>query len=167
MNNDFEKANLIQNGYFYTFKLNSDKFVVGWDKQPLIYCLGDWEKNINCFVGLNIHKMPISERVKFILDLNNNYPFINKEKSDDEIRCAASINEIDSYFRKYRQCIRYYNRKNILNPYRIKNNCVHYYIEYDGDPMGCDRSKIMSDYYLTENDNVDNQSEESNDKEGK
>jgi hypothetical protein len=44
--------------------------------------------------------------------------------------------------------IRYYNKTNILNPYRVKNQAVPLYIEYDGDIIMKNPGTVMNKYFL-------------------
>ena len=44
--------------------------------------------------------------------------------------------------------IRYYNKKNILNPYRVLNKAVPLYIEYDGDIIMKNPGTVMNKYLL-------------------
>ena len=88
MNENFEKTTRIVNGYWYTFEYhNAKETVPGYDRFPMIYCIGPSTKNLNVFEALNLHHLPLSARIEFmvsyqgepvvtvcnIIDLSNHY----------------------------------------------------------------------------------------------
>ena len=55
MENYFENVGKIVNGYWYTFEYhNKHETVPGYDKFPLVYCIGPSTKNLNCFIVIKV-----------------------------------------------------------------------------------------------------------------
>ena len=70
---------------------------------------------------------------------------------DADTRKVFTREEILSYFGSgigIQNAIRFYNKKNILNPYRVLNKAVPLYLEYDGDIMMKNPGTIMNKYLL-------------------
>ena len=70
---------------------------------------------------------------------------------NEDIRKVFTTEEVLSYFGAglgLQNAIRFYNKKNILNPYRVLNKAVPLYIEYDGDIMMKNPGTIMNKYLL-------------------
>ena len=147
MNNDFERTTRIVNGYWYTFEYHNQKETVpGYDRFPLIYCIGPSTKNLNCFEALNLHHLPLAVRIEFMCRFDKLSHF-----RDEDIRKVFTTEEVLSYFGAglgLQNAIRFYNKKNILNPYRVLNKAVPLYIEYDGDIMMKNPGTIMNKYLL-------------------
>lgn len=144
---DFEKTTRIVNGYWYTFEYhNSKETVPGYDKFPMIYCIGPSTKNLNVFEALNLHHLPLGARIEFMVRFDKLTNF-----RDADTRKVFTKEEIISYFGSgigIQNAIRFYNKKNILNPYRVLNKAVPLYLEYDGDIMMKNPGTIMNKYLL-------------------
>lgn len=147
MNNDFERTTSIVNGYWYTFEYHNQKETVpGYDRFPLIYCIGPSTKNLNCFEALNLHHLPLEVRIEFMCRFDKLSHF-----RDEDIRKVFTTEEVLSYFGAglgLQNAIRFYNKKNILNPYRVLNKAVPLYLEYDGDIMMKNPGTVMNKYLL-------------------
>lgn len=147
MNPDFERTSLIVNGYWYTFEYHNQKeSVPGYDRFPLIFCIGPSTKNLNCFEALNLHHLTLNARVEFLIRFDKLSHF-----RDEDIRTVYTTEEIISYFGAglgLQNAIRFYNKKNILNPVRVLNKAVPNYIEYDGDIIMKNPGTIMNKYLL-------------------
>ena len=71
MSNDFERTTRIINGYWCTFEYHNQKETVpGYDRFPMIYCIGPSTKNLNCFEALNLHHLPLEVRIEFMCRLH-------------------------------------------------------------------------------------------------
>lgn len=143
MSDYFEPSNMIKNGYWYTFTYSPKGTNIGFDRFPFIYCIEPSLTAVNNFCGLNIHFLPMNDRIKFILEFEKATTFIASDK-----RCIFNKNDIINLFPAAGQAIRYYNRKNIENVYRIKNQFVPRFIDYDGDFIMKDPGTIMNKYLL-------------------
>lgn len=147
MNENFEKTSSIVNGYWYTFEYhNAKESVPGYDRFPFIYCIGPSTKNLNCFQALNLHHLPLSVRIDFMVRFDKLTHF-----RDDDIRKVFTCEELLDNFGQgigLQNAIRYYNKKNILNPYRVLNKAVPLYLEYNGDIIMKDPGTIMNKYLL-------------------
>ena len=52
----------------YTFEYHNQKeSVPGYDRFPLIFCIGPSTKNLNCFEALNLHHLPLNARIEFLI----------------------------------------------------------------------------------------------------
>lgn len=146
MNSDFVVTNNIVNGYWYTFEYKSTKTTPGYDRFPMIYCIGPSIKNLNCFEALNLHHLPLEVRIEFVCRFDKLSHF-----RDEDIRKVFTTEEVLSYFGAglgLQNAIRFYNKKNILNPYRVLNKAVPLYLEYDGDIMMKNPGTVMNKYLL-------------------
>ena len=80
MEEDFELTNYVVNGYWYTFQYLSKKEKEGYDRDCFIYCIGPFEKNINCFWGINLHHLTLSNRIRLFEKMLSDQQFIRDEK---------------------------------------------------------------------------------------
>ena len=90
--------------------------------------------------------MPLEVRMEFLVRFDKLSHFRN-----EDIRFVYTTEELLSYFGAglgLKNAIRFYNKKNILNPYRIINSAVPYYIEYDGDIIMKNHGTIINKYLL-------------------
>ena len=140
----FEPVTKIVDGYFYTFNYTALKDDPKYDKMPFILCLGPHPKSLNCFLGINLHRVPLEVRVKFLLFLNQHFDMQN---GDERIADFITMDGLKNTFPEVRAAIRSYNRKGVRNSYRIKGCDVGRYIEYDGDFMMKEPSDIMNEYW--------------------
>ena len=75
MNENFEKTSRIVNGFWYTFEYhNANDSVPGYDRFPMIYCIGPSTKNLNCFEALNLHHLPLGARIEFMIRFDKLMP---------------------------------------------------------------------------------------------
>lgn len=147
MDENFENAGKIVNGYWYTFEYhNAKETVPGYDRFPFVYCIGPSTKNLNCFQAINLHHLPLSVRIEFLIrfDKLSNFREADTRKVYTE---AQILNNFGSGL-GLQNAIRYYNKTNILNPYRVKNQAVPLYIEYDGDIIMKNPGEVMNKYFL-------------------
>ena len=94
MSNDFERTTRIVNGYWYTFEYHNQKETVpGYDRFPMIYCIGPSTKNLNCFEALNLHHLPLEVRIEFMCRFDKLSHF-----RDEDIRKVFTTEEVLSYF---------------------------------------------------------------------
>lgn len=143
MNTDFERAKLIQDGYFYTFKY--DTITTGYDNNPFVFCLQPDTRNINNVVCLNLHHLPVSKRAEFLVFLDTMY---NIKDAGDKRLYAVDAKYVMNVLREFVPAIRYYDRKKINNLYRIKAKDVGKYIEYEGGIIGKDpKTTVMNKYW--------------------
>ena len=144
MNSDFVVTNNIVNGYWYTFEYKSTKTTPGYDRFPFIYCIQPSEKNLNCFLGLNLHHLPLPQRIDFMIAFDKISNF-----READIRKVYTKEFLTTLFPNCFSAIRYYNKKNIWNPVRVLNKSVPLYLEYNGDITMSSPSQLMNKYLLT------------------
>lgn len=141
----YEKTSKIVNGYWYSFEYHNGKETVpGYDKFPFIYCIGPSTTNLNCFVGLNLHHLPLTIRMAFLVRFDELSHF--RESDIRYVYTEDFIVKDLGVGLGIKNAVRYYNKKNILNPYRIHNKAVPLFVEYDGDIIMKDPSYIMNKY---------------------
>jgi len=90
--------------------------------------------------------LPLEVRIEFMCRFDKLSHF-----RDEDIRKVFTTEEVLSYFGAglgLQNAIRFYNKKNILNPYRVLNKAVPLYIEYDGDIMMKNPGTVMNKYLL-------------------
>lgn len=143
MTNDFEVTKNIVNGYWYTFEYIPETFTKGYDRFPFIYCIGPSETNLNCFLALNLHHLPLQYRIEFMVLFDKLSNFRN-----EDTRKIYTKNDLINLYPGCQDAIRFYNKKNILNPMRVLNKCVPNYLEYDGDILMSNPSELMNKYLL-------------------
>ena len=153
---DFEKVERVQDGYFYTFGYTALRDDPMYDKTPFILCLGP-AKHPNCFVGINFHRVPLAERIKFLLFLDQHF---NMKTGDDRIVDFITMDGLKYSFPEIRSAIRVYNRKQVQQIYRVPGRDVGKYIEYNGDFMMKEPSDIMNQYWRDYAGNVNSNREE-------
>lgn len=125
---DFELTNKIVNGYWYIFDYDSSSKEIGYDQQPLVFCIEPSQKNINVFVGLNLHHFPESARKEIYMKMVTASGFNKNEE-----RHLLSLDTILNLINYTHLGIRHYNRKNIRNAYRIKNKELGKYLSFEGN----------------------------------
>lgn len=133
MKEDLELTNSIVNGWWYTFLYDcSDNQVkkVGYDREPLIYCISPDDKNINCFWGINLHHLKTAKRIKLFEKMLS-----DKQFNRDEKRYFYTVEQILSYINevnpKYAG-IRCYDRRKVKSAFRIKNQEIGKYLNSEG-----------------------------------
>ena len=122
MEEDFELTNYVVNGYWYTFQYLSKKEKEGYDRDCFIYCIGPFEKNINCFWGINLHHLDLSNRIRLFEKMLSDQQFIRDEKRYffNKETLMAYLHEQDPKMAG----IRVYDRRNASQIYRVKNEAV-------------------------------------------
>ena len=120
-------ADSIVNGYFYTFiyKAKDVRDVV--DEVPLIYCIGPSTKNINNFVGLNLHHLSIPMRETLLRGMER-----TKSAITSGSRTIFSESELNSILPGCKIAIREYSRKRVYQCYKIDTKEIPLYIYGDG-----------------------------------
>lgn len=142
MNKDFERTSEVVNGYFYTYAYKAIHEDPAYDELPFIYCLAPHPKSQNCFVGINLHHLPTSERIDFLIELEKLYHIL-----DNEERAIVDIDVIRRTMPSAKLALRVYNRKNVRRCYRVLNKAVGRYIDNDGDIYLAKPSTIMNKYW--------------------
>lgn len=146
MEEDFELTNYVVNGYWYTFQYLSKKEKEGYDRDCFIYCIGPFEKNINCFIGLNLHHLTLSNRIRLFEKMLSDQQFIRDEKRYffNKETLMAYLHEQDPKIAG----IRVYDRRNANQIYRVKNEAVAKYLFEDGQLYMSNPSQKAIEYAL-------------------
>ena len=146
MEEDFELTNYVVNGYWYTFQYLSKKEKEGYDRDCFIYCIGPFEKNINCFLGINLHHLTLSNRIRLFEKMLSDQQFIRDEKRYffNKETLMAYLNEQNSKVAG----IRVYDRRNARQIYRVKNEAVAKYLFEDGQLYMSNPSQKAIEYAL-------------------
>lgn len=146
MEEDFELTNYVVNGYWYTFHYNSKNEKEGYDRDCFIYCIGPFEKNINCFIGLNLHHLTLSNRIRLFEKMLSDQQFIRDEKRYfyNKETLMAYLHEQDPKIAG----IRVYDRRNARQIYRVKNEAVAKYLFEDGQLYMSNPSQKAIEYAL-------------------
>lgn len=148
MEEDFELTNYIVNGYWYTFhyRFTPGKGTEGYDKDCFIYCIGPYEKNINCFWGINLHHLTLSNRIRLFEKMLSDQQFIRDEKRYffNKETLMSYLNEQNSKVAG----IRVYNREKIDQAYRVKNEAVAKYLFEEGQLFMSNPSQKAIEYAL-------------------
>ena len=146
MEEDFELTNYVVNGYWYTFQYLSKKEKEGYDRDCFIYCIGPFEKNINCFWGINLHHLTLSNRIRLFEKMLSDQQFIREEKRYffNKETLMAYLHEQDPKMAG----IRVYDRRNARQIYRIKNEAVAKYLFEDGQLYMSNPSQKAIEYAL-------------------
>lgn len=146
MEEDFELTNYVVNGYWYTFQYLSKKEKEGYDRDCFIYCIGPFEKNINCFLGINLHHLTLSNRIRLFEKMLSDQQFIRDEK-----RYFFNKETLMSYLHEQdpkMAGIRVYDRRNAKQVYRVKNEAVAKYLFEDGQLYMSNPSQKAIEYAL-------------------
>lgn len=123
---DFQPANNIVNGYFYSFQYNPPTVSKGYDKEPFVFVIGPSMKSINNFVGINLHHLPLNQRSFFIRCFQRDYRFMDVPRKVITLEaCSNLLNGITIAQREY-------NRKYITDCFRIESSKVPLYIFGNG-----------------------------------
>ena len=146
MKEDFELTNYVVNGYWYTFQYLSKKEKEGYDRDCFIYCIGPFEKNINCFWGINLHHLDLSNRIRLFEKMLSDQQFIRDEKRYffNKETLMAYLHEQDPKMAG----IRVYDRRNASKIYRVKNEAVAKYLFEDGQLYMSNPSQKAIEYAL-------------------
>ena len=146
MEEDFELTNYVVNGYWYTFQYLSKKEKEGYDRDCFIYCIGPFEKNINCFWGINLHHLTLSNRIRVFEKMLADQQFIRDEKRYffNKETLMAYLHEQDPKMAG----IRVYDRRNARQIYRVKNEAVAKYLFEDGQLYMSNPSQKAIEYAL-------------------
>ena len=146
MKEDFELTNYVVNGYWYTFQYLSKKEKEGYDRDCFIYCIGPFEKNINCFWGINLHHLTLSNRIRLFEKMLSDQQFIRDEK-----RYFFNKETLMSYLHEQdpkMAGIRVYDRRNARQIYRVKNEAVAKYLFEEGQLYMSNPSQKAIEYAL-------------------
>lgn len=146
MEEDFELTNYVVNGYWYTFQYLSKKEKEGYDRDCFIYCIGPFEKNINCFWGINLHHLTLSNRIRLFEKMLSDQQFIQDEKRYffNKETLMTYLHEQDPKMAG----IRVYDRRNARQIYRVKNEAVAKYLFEDGQLYMSNPSQKAIEYAL-------------------
>lgn len=134
--NECIRTNLVQNGYFYillysaaTKSANKE----GFDEMPVIYCVSPDTSNINNFWGINFHYFRKDIQLYILERMVKDYNIM----SEDSVRVLLDGKQLNNIYSNIQIGLRCYNRKNVLDCYRIMNTYLPKYLE-----LG-DKFKIM------------------------
>ena len=146
MEEDFELTNYVVNGYWYTFQYLSKKEKEGYDRDCFIYCIGPFEKNINCFWGINLHHLTLSNRIRLFEKMLSDQQFIRDEKRYffNKETLMAYLHEQDPKMAG----LRVYDRRNARQIYRVKNEAIAKYLFEDGQLYMSNPSQKAIEYAL-------------------
>ena len=152
MEEDFELTNYVVNGYWYTFQYLSKKEKEGYDRDCFIYCIGPFEKNINCFWGINLHHLTLSNRIRLFEKMLSDQQFIRDEKRYffNKETLMAYLHEQDPKMAG----LRVYDRRNARQIYRVKNEAVAKYLFEDGQLYMSNPSQKAIEYALNSRKSV-------------
>lgn len=132
----------IVNGYFYTFMYKARSTEQDVDPFPLIYCIRPGEKDLNNFIGLNLHHLPVELREKLI-------KLMHKTKGMmDRPRTIFSDTELNALVPGCKAAIREYSRKRVFDPKWITSDEIAYYIYGSNGSIKKDLSRSMTDFML-------------------
>jgi|SRR5574344_56970 hypothetical protein len=124
---NFENASKIVNGFWYSFSYNPKTFNKDVDKFPFIYCIGPSLKSLNNFVGLNLHHIPLKVRFELIYKFQKFYNFMNVDR-----RYIITREQLETLVPGIGIAIREYDKRHILDAYRIINKAVPLYLKSNG-----------------------------------
>ena len=136
------KTENIVNGYFYAFTYKARSTEQDVDPFPLIYCIRPGEKDLNNFIGLNLHHLPVKLREELIKGMQKTKNFLN------EPRTIFSETELNTLVPGCRAAVREYSRKRVFNPYRIDSKDTPYYIYGNMLHKSDSLSRSLTDFIL-------------------
>ena len=143
-----ERTNFIKNGYFYILQYNANNkksFKPGFDKIPLIYCLAPDTTDINCFWGVNFHYFPKNIQELILQNMINNYNITDgKDK-----RVILSPKQLYDIYTNISVGLRCYNRKGVLDAYRIYNCYIPKYLDVSPEFIILNKEKIITDFSVS------------------
>lgn len=137
-NNECMRTNFVQNGYFYILLYSATTKPankVGFDEMPVIYCAAPDTTSVNNFWGINFHYFRKDVQAYILERMVKDYNIM----SEDNVRVILDGKQLNSIYSNIHIGLRCYNRKNVLDCYRIKNSYLPKYLE-----LG-DKFKITND----------------------
>lgn len=136
-------ADTVVNGYFYTYLYYPvwDKAEV--DQEPLIYCIGPSLKSLNCFIGLNLHHLPESQREQLITKMQQTKQFMR-----NGVRTLFTEDELNSFVPGCKMAVREYNKTRVFDCRIIDNEDIPYYIYGNGMPREENKRTKLMDFLL-------------------
>jgi hypothetical protein len=90
--------------YFFYYDAKTKDDLPYWDKFPLVLVL---EKYSDGFLGLNLHYLPIKQRVLFMTKLMR-FAILNEEDEIIRMRVTYDILNSTRRFREFRPCLKRY-----------------------------------------------------------
>jgi hypothetical protein len=136
-------SDTVVNGYFYTYMYYPTWTNGPVDNEPLIYCIGPSLKSLNCFIGLNLHHLPVTQREQLISKMQSTKNFMR-----NGVRTLFTEEELNSLVPGCKIAVREYNKTKVFNCYRIDNEDIPYYIYSDGMPVEENRKTKLMDFLL-------------------
>lgn len=140
------RTNLVQNGYFYILYYSAgtrSSQLHGYDQMPLIYCASPDEHNINNFWGINLHFFTLDIQEYILTQMQKNYNIFN-----EDVRVILDGKQLKLVYSNIDIGLRCYNRKNVLDCYRIKNRYVPKYLGLDDKFKIIDNNDVKSSFEL-------------------
>ncbi len=124
--NECEKTDLIQNGYFYLLEYDAYTTTArkqGFDNFPLIYCIGPDEMSINAFWAINLHHFDMNTQLYILNEMQKQYhAFL------EDLRILWNGKQLNDIYSNIAIGLRCYNRKYVMDSFRIKMPCVPKYL---------------------------------------
>jgi hypothetical protein len=144
--NECEKTNLIQNGYFYILEYDAYTQTAkkkGFDGLPLIYCIGPDEMSINAFWGINLHYFDKSVQLYILNQMQKQYHIFL-----EDVRVLLDGKQLNAIYSNMGIGLRCYNRKNVMDSFRIKMPYVPKYLGLEGKFRIMDSNDAKSKFDL-------------------
>ena len=145
--NECELVNEIVNGYFYvlSYTATSKKGIeLGYDESPVIYCFAPDQHDINCFWGVNFHYF---DKMIQLYILNRMIKYYNITAGDNN-RVIIDVKGLYNLYTNIVKGVKCYNRKNVWESYRIKNQYIPKYMEIPSKFITTDENKVETDFEL-------------------
>lgn len=121
-----EKTNLIQNGYFYLLEYDAyTKYAkkTGFDNFPLIYCIGPDTMSINAFWAINLHHFDMNAQLYILTEMQKQYHMFL-----EDVRVLLNGKQLNDIYSNIGIGLRCYNRKYVMDSFRIKMPNVPKYL---------------------------------------
>lgn len=129
-NEECDRTNNIVNGFFYILQYratSSMSIKEGFDRMPVIYCFAPDIKDINCFWGINFHYFNPTEQELIFTNMLRYYNIMEHNNK----RVLLSNEQLNRIYTNIGIGARCYNRKNVLDAYRIKNLYIPKYLNFN------------------------------------
>ena len=142
-----DRTNDVVNGYFYIlfYKATTEQAIKeGYDKAPIIYCFAPDQNNINCFWGINFHYFDKSVQLYI---LNRMIKYYNITDGMDK-RVLIDTKGLYNIYTNIAEGVKCYNRKNVWDAYRIKNQYIPKYMEIPSKFLIKTDDKVSTDFNL-------------------
>lgn len=146
-NEECDRTNNIVNGYFYIMYYNAmteQSYKNGFDRAPVIYCFAPDQNNINCFWGVNFHYFNKHIQEYILQGMIDYYDITN----GNDKRIILGPKELYNLYTNIVQGVKCYNRKGVLDAYRIKNQYIPKYLEVSPEFIMTNKNKVNIEFNL-------------------